>query len=142
MNYVKLCESVDNVYILCYNRSIKRGGHTMTIQELNDLLNKGGATFKNGEIVTYESGYQVAILYDAVIRKDSEQTRAQLLYEINNGDLLDGGIWLNPKTKHIELDLLTVHISDKRDAKILGKHFKQTAILEWSTFDNIYLEDE
>lgn len=114
----------------------------MTMNELNALLNEGGATFKNGEIVTYESGYQVAILYDTVKRPDNEKTRAQVLYEINNGDLVDGGIWFNPDTKHIELDLLTVNISDERDARILGKHFNQKAIFDWSVFDTIYLEDE
>lgn len=112
----------------------------MTINELNALLNQGGATFKNGEVVTYESGYQVAMLYDTVIRPDSEKTRNQLLYEINNGDFMDGGLWLNPDTKNIELDLLTVNISDERDARILGKHFKQKAIFDWSALDSIYLE--
>ena len=85
----------------------------MTLQDLKDLILQGGATFKDGAPVTYESGYQVAILYHASEYDNTDEEHQALLEAINDGNLPDGGIWLNPDTDKIEVDLLTVHISDK-----------------------------
>ena len=111
----------------------------MTIQELKALISEGGATLKNGKPVIHHSGYQVAILYGATVYDNTDEEHEALLVAINDGIIPDGGIWLNPDTNMIEVDLLTVHISDKHDALNLARHFKQKAIFDWSTFDNIYL---
>jgi hypothetical protein len=114
----------------------------MTIKELEALIEQGGATFKDGAVVTYEEGYQVAILYDAVYYPNTSEDRERLLVHINHGILQDGGMWFNPETNKIEVDLLTVHITNITDAKNLARHFKQKAILNWKTFESIYLEDK
>lgn len=114
----------------------------MTINELKALINQGGATLKDNEAVIYTSGYQVAILYGATVYDNTDEEHEALLDAINDGTLPDGGIWLNPDTNMLEIDLLTVHISDKQDALNLARHFKQKAIFDWSVFDTIYLEDE
>ena len=111
----------------------------MTLQELKALINQGGATFRNGAPVIHHDGYQVAILYHASEYGNTDEEHEALLNAINDGNLPDGGIWLNPDTNMIEVDLLTVHISDKHDALNLARHFKQKAIFDWSTFDSIYL---
>lgn len=109
----------------------------MTLQELKALISEGGATFKDGSPVIHHSGYQVAILYDAVEYGNTPEEHQALYEALYN--LPDGGIWLNPDTNMIEVDLLTVHISNKMDALNLAKKFNQKAIFDWSTFDNIYL---
>ena len=109
----------------------------MTLQELKALILEGGATFRNGAPVIHHSGYQVAILYDAVEYGNTPEEHQALYEALYN--LPDGGIWLNPDTNMIEVDLLTVHISSKQDALNLAKHFNQKAIFDWSTFDSIYL---
>ena len=109
----------------------------MTLQELKALISEGGATFRNGSPVIHHDGYQVSVLYGTV-EYDNTPDEHQALYEALY-NLPDGGIWLNPDTNKIEVDLLTVHISSKQDALNLAKHFKQKAIFDWSTFDSIYL---
>lgn len=109
----------------------------MTINELNVLLNQGGATFRNGLPVTYESGYQVAILYNTVEYGNTPEEHQALYEALYN--LPDGGIWLNPDTNMIEVDLLTVHISSKQDALNLARHFNQKTIYDWKNLDIIYI---
>lgn len=114
----------------------------MTIQELKNIISEGGATFKEGVPVIHHSGYQVAVLYGASVYENTNEEHEALLVAINDGIIPDGGIWLNPDTNMIEVDLLTVHISDRQDAINLAKHFNQKAIFDWSTFDSINLEED
>lgn len=111
----------------------------MTLQELKALISEGGATFRNSEPVIHHSGYQVAILYHGTEYDNTPEEHQALLEAINDGNLPDGGIWYNPETDKIEVDLLTVHISNKMDALNLARHFNQKAIFDWSTFDSIYI---
>lgn len=103
----------------------------MTIQELNGLLNEGGATFKDGAVVRYDRGFQVSILFQTVYYDNNYYDRERLLEAINDNKLPDGGIWFNKKTNKIEVDLLTVNISDFDYAIRLAKHFEQKAIYNW-----------
>lgn len=108
----------------------------MTLQELKALISEGGATFKDGAPVIHHSGYQVAILYKTTLYDNTDEEHEALLNAINDGLIADGGIWVND-VNIIEVDLLTVHISNKQDAINLARHFKQKAIFDWSTFDSI-----
>jgi len=113
----------------------------MTIQELKALIKQGGVTFKDGEPVIHHSGYQVAVLYGASVYENTDEEHEALLVAINDDIIPDGGIWLNPETNMIEVDLLTVHISNMQDAINLARKFNQKSIFDWRKLDSFYLSD-
>jgi len=114
----------------------------MTKQELRDIIHyEGGTTFKDGFRVEHYSGYQVGILYDTIEYEYNDEGLESLLVAIKDGALQDGGIWYNLNTKMIDVDLLTVQVSNKMDALNLAKHFNQKAIFDWRASESIYLEE-
>ena len=95
--------------------------------------NKGG-TIKNGEIMEYQDGYQVAT-------RETEELEFQslgglLLYldacELDSfGAWYDAGAWW--------LDLSSVHIKSKKEALELAKQENQKAIYSWKTKKSIFI---
>ena len=95
--------------------------------------NKGG-TIKEGKIMNYNKGFQVAT-------RDTEELEFSslgglLLYldacEIDTfGAWYDTGAWW--------LDLSSVHIKDKNQALELARRENQKAIFDWKTKKSIYI---
>lgn len=108
--------------------------------EVDDHLEeiKAGATFENGKLAQYDSGYQVAT-------KNSKEEQMDSLEEVkeyvNKNNLKSFGIWFDKDTNKYVLDTETVHEDDLDKAIKIAKEANQKAIFDWSELESIYLDD-
>lgn len=103
------------------------------------VLKNGGVTVANGEIVNYESGYQVCY-YSSEIKCHDLDTA---LAVIKDRRLNNYGIWYDSSSKKhpYVIDTFTYHIEDLEKAIAFGKECNQKAIWDWKNRQNIYMED-
>ena len=88
----------------------------INIRTIRKITECGGLTLKNGKIITYKSGYQVA-------------TKAVKAYNGNCGLWLENGVYYVDKSHRV---------STKRDALALGRQCQQISILKWADMSLIY----
>lgn len=100
-----------------------------TIDQLKSLKNGDGATLKNGNMISYPGGYQVAT--DGITTTDVMQAW-KAIKEYNDSC----GIWIDDDIYYIDRSF---HFNDLEDAKTIGKAFNQISILDWNTMECIYL---
>lgn len=100
----------------------------INIRTLKKLQNNDGLTLKNGKIIVYKSGYQVATegLETTDINKAMEYIKA---YNGNCGIWFSNGIYYIDKSKRI---------STKKQALTIGKECNQISILKWANMSLIY----
>ena len=101
----------------------------INIRSLLKLKNNDGLTLKNGKIINYKSGYQVAT---AGIETRSART-AITQVKIYGGNC---GIWYSDGIYYIDK---SHRISTKRKAIEVGKAHNQISILKWNGMELIYL---
>ena len=100
----------------------------INIRTIKKLTNNEGLTLKNGKIITYKSGYQVAT--EGIETTDPQiAIQAVRLYGGNCGVWLSGGIYYVDKSHRI---------STKREALRVGKECNQISILKWADMSLIY----
>lgn len=100
----------------------------INIRTLRKLGNNDGLTLKNGKIITYKTGYQVAT--EGIETTDiREAMKAIKTFNGNCGVWLENGIYYIDKS-HRE--------STKKNALALGREKNQISILQWSTMKLIY----
>ena len=100
----------------------------MKTKELVDyIIEKGGATIKNGELVEYSSGYQVAQQSGnrSVSKKDLRKTLQQF-----NKKYTEFGVCYNKITELYEFDVCQ-RINDLVQALQIGKAENQREIWDW-----------
>jgi hypothetical protein len=103
-----------------------------------EMLKKGGGTFKNGKPIQYNYGFQVALKqHDKHIYTVYEIEKIAEL--IDSRSYADCGIWLNNKTGLVEVDSVTVHITDIVQAFRIARDNDQLAIFDWDRMDSIDL---
>jgi hypothetical protein len=97
------------------------------------ILSHGGATIKDGALMQYKDGYQVAV--------NSKEVKFAALHEALNfvetngltsiGLWLDGGIWY--------MDTNSIKIDSKKKAIKAAVDNKQLAVWDWASGKPIYV---
>lgn len=100
----------------------------INIRTLRKLENNDGLTLKNGKIIIYKTGYQVAT--EGIETTDiKEAMKAIKAFNGNCGVWFENGIYYIDKSHRV---------TTKRDALQLGREKNQISILQWSTMKLIY----
>lgn len=93
----------------------------ITMRHLLTLKENDGMTLKNGEMITYKSGWQVATEgVECVSPKDA--MRAIKQYNGTCGVWYAGGIYYIDKSHRV---------NTKREAMEIGRECKQISVLRW-----------
>lgn len=100
----------------------------INIRTLKKLNNNDGLTLKNGKIINYKSGWQVAT--EGIETTDIvEAMKAVKAYNGNCGIWFSEGVWYIDKSRRV---------STKHEALELGRACNQISILKWATMDLVY----
>ena len=100
----------------------------INIRTLRKLTNNDGLTLKNGKIINYKSGWQVAT--EGKETTDIREAMKMIKeYCGNCGIWFADGIWYIDKSKRI---------STKREALLVGRACKQISILKWADKSLVY----
>ena len=125
-----MVKGLDKRALLWYNKDvIKREVSTMiNIRTLKKLTNNDGLTLKNGKVITYKSGWQVAT--------EGQETdniqEAMMMVRQYNGDC---GVWYSEGIYYIDK---SHRVSTKREAMEIGRQCNQISILCWRTMGLAY----
>ena len=100
----------------------------INIRTLKKLANNDGLTLKNGKLITYKTGYQVATegLETADIQEAMKMIRN---YKGNCGVWFSEGIYYIDKSHRV---------STKREALEIGRRCNQISVLKWATMGLVY----
>lgn len=100
----------------------------INIRTLKKITNNGGLTLKNGKVITYKSGWQVAT---EGIETESMVVAMKAIkaYGGNCGIWFSNGVWYIDKSKRV---------STKREALTIGRACNQISILKWANMSLAY----
>ncbi len=100
----------------------------INIRTLRKLTNNDGLTLKNGKIITYKTGYQVATegIETTSIQEAIQQVR---LYGGNCGVWFSEGVWYIDKSHRV---------STKKEALRIGRECNQISVLQWNNMGLVY----
>lgn len=100
----------------------------IAITRLTSLKNNDGLTLKNGEIITYKSGWQVAT--------EGMQTTspkiAMVMIKLYKGNC---GIWFSDGIYYIDK---SHRVNTKREAMEIGRACNQISVLKWKDMSLAY----
>ena len=100
----------------------------INIRTIKRLANNDGLTLKNGKIITYKTGYQVATEgYETTDQKQAMQMVRE--YKGNCGVWFADGIYYIDKSKRV---------STKQEALRIGRECNQISVLNWRTMGLVY----
>lgn len=100
----------------------------INIRTLRKLKNNDGLTLKNGKIITYKSGWQVAT--EGYETTDMKKAMAYIkLYEGNCGVWLENGIYYIDKS---------YRVNTKKEALEIGRKCNQISVLGWRNMNLAY----
>lgn len=100
----------------------------INIRTLAKLKNNDGLTLKNGKVITYKSGWQVAT--EGFETRDIVKAMQMIRkYEGNCGVWFSKGIYYIDKSHRV---------STKREALEIGRRCNQISILKWATMGLVY----
>ncbi len=100
----------------------------INIRTIRKLQENDGLTLKNGHIITYKTGYQVAD-YGVEVKTAEDAIKAVKEY---NGNC---GVWYSEGIYYIDHSM---RISTKCKAIEMGKKYNQISILKWQGMKLIY----
>lgn len=100
----------------------------INIRTIRKLNNNDGLTLKNGKIITYKSGWQVADT-GMECRTAAECMEAVKRY---NGTC---GIWYADGIYYVDHSF---RVSTKREAMEIGRKCKQISVLRWAGLKLVY----
>jgi len=95
----------------------------INVRTIRKLTEDDGLTLKNGKIIRYKTGWQVAD-YGIEVTTAEEAIRAVKQYNGNCGVWYSGGIYY---VDH------SFRISTKQEALKIGREYKQISIWGWKT---------
>lgn len=100
----------------------------INIRTLKKLKDNDGLTLKNGKVITYKSGWQVA-----TEGKETTDIREAIKmikdYDGSCGIWFSGGIWYIDKSHRVDT---------KREAMRIGRECNQISVLKWSNMSLSY----
>ncbi len=100
----------------------------INIRTLKKLANNDGLTLKNGKLITYKSGYQVAT--EGLETKDINE--AMQMIKAYNGNC---GVWYSEGIYYIDK---SHRVSTKKEALEIGRRCNQISVLKWATMGLVY----
>lgn len=100
----------------------------INIRTLKKLANNDGLTLKNGKLITYKSGYQVAT--EGLETKDINE--AMQMIRNYNGNC---GVWFSEGIYYIDK---SHRVSTKKEALEIGRRCNQISVLKWATMGLVY----
>ena len=100
----------------------------INIRTLKKLANNDGLTLKNGKLITYKSGYQVAT--EGFETADIQE--AMKMIRNYNGNC---GVWYSEGIYYIDK---SHRVSTKREALEIGRRCNQISVLKWATMGLVY----
>jgi len=100
----------------------------INIRTLKKLKDNDGLTLKNGKIITYKSGWQVAT--EGKETTDIKEAMKMIKdYDGSCGIWFSGGIWYIDKSHRVDT---------KREAMRIGRECNQISVLKWSNMSLSY----
>ena len=100
----------------------------ITVEMIRALQNNGGMTLKNGHMVTYKSGWQVAT-------EGVEVTTAEECYRAVQKYQGTCGIWYSDGIYYVDKSL---RVKTKKQAMQIGRMHNQISILKWKDLSLVY----
>lgn len=100
----------------------------INVRTIRKLKENDGLTLKNGKIIIYKTGYQVA---DYGVELKTPEDAIKAVKEMKG----NCGIWYSEGIYYIDHSM---RISTKREALAIGRAHQQISILKWSNFSLIY----
>lgn len=100
----------------------------INVRTINKLMNNEGLTLKNGKIITYKSGWQVA---DYGIEAKSAEEAIKAVRAMGG----NCGVWLENGIYYIDHSF---RVNTKREAIAIGKANNQICVLSWRTMGLAY----
>ena len=94
----------------------------INIRTIRKLANNDGITLKNGKIIEYKTGWQVAI-YGVEVKTAREAIKAVKAYGGNCGVWFADGIYYVDKSFRVDT---------KKEALRIGKEHNQISVFGWS----------
>ena len=113
---------------MCYNNYSKGEIQMINIRTLKKLTNNDGLTLKNGKVITYKTGYQVAT---EGLETTDQQTAMQMIRQYNG----NCGVWFADGIYYIDK---SHRVSTKREALMIGRQCNQISVLNWRTMGLVY----
>lgn len=100
----------------------------INIRSINKLQNNDGLTLKNGKVITYKTGWQVAT-EGVEVKTAREAIEAVKAYKGNCGIWYADGIYYIDKSHRV---------NTKKEALAIGRACNQISILNWKTMGLAY----
>ena len=100
----------------------------INLRTLRKLGNEDGLTLKNGKVITYKSGYQVAT-------EGKETTNIQEAMQIIREYKGNCGVWYNEGIYYIDK---SHRVATQREALAVGRAHNQMSILKWNSMTIIW----
>ena len=100
----------------------------INIRTLKKLANNDGLTLKNGKLITYKTGYQVAT--EGLETADIQE--AMKMIRNYNGNC---GVWFSEGIYYIDK---SHRVSTKKEALEIGRKCNQISVLKWATMGLVY----
>ena len=98
------------------------------IRTIRKIQENGGLTLKNGKVITYKSGWQVA---DHGIEATTAEEAIKAVRAMGG----NCGIWLENDIYYIDHSF---RVNTKREAIAIGKEHNQISVLCWRTMGLAY----
>ena len=98
------------------------------IKTLKALVNNDGLTLKNGKMVNYKSGYQVAT-------EGMEATTAEEAVKMIEAYGGNCGVWYSEGVYYIDK---SYRVATKKEALRIGKACNQQSVLKWADMSLIW----
>ena len=100
----------------------------INIRTLKKLANNDGLTLKNGKLIKYKTGYQVAT--EGLETADIQE--AMKMIRNYNGNC---GVWFSEGIYYIDK---SHRVSTKKEALEIGRKCNQISVLKWATMGLVY----
>ena len=121
-------KTLDKTVKMCYNNYSKGEVKMINIRTLRKLNNNDGLTLKNGKVITYKTGYQVAT---EGLETTDQQTAMQMIKQYNG----NCGVWFADGIYYIDK---SHRVNTKREALQIGRECNQISVLNWRTMGLVY----
>jgi len=100
----------------------------INVRTMRKLANNDGLTLKNGQIIIYKSGYQVA---DCGVQAATPEAAMQAVKSYNG----NCGVWYSDGIYYIDHSF---RVSTKKEALRIGRQYDQISVLKWATMELVY----
>lgn len=94
----------------------------INIRTIKKLANNDGLTLKNGKVISYRTGWQIAT-HGVEVKTAREAIEAVKAYDGNCG------VWLENRIYYVDKSF---RVSTKREALTIGKAHNQISIFGWA----------